>query len=1014
MSEENKPKTKREQPSNQGLIQPERIINPTQSNLEIQPSSSQPILTMSAPQVVTTDKFEHSIPKLTGDNWQAWKWQIHNILDAKKLRQVLTSEEINTGEELTVRQILSCSLDQKVVNKVIHCQTAQQIWSTLQSSYENKTSFALTDLIGRMNSYRMNNLEQVEKGISEIQSMAVEIRALGGSVDNSTIESAILRALPKSFSPFITSWTFLDQDKRTLDNLQAHLMRQVYIFKSETSESKALVTNLPKSKGKGNKQSSDEKSNPNKSKKSCKYCKKFGHVIEECRKLANKKKREASNSIKPDQDIPEGSKSPESGSKPSEPTQVMLVATVIKDSPALNMSNLVEGDKIATTWIADTGASFHMTQHMEWIGNYQTFDKPIQIKLGDDRIVEALGKGSVATTIGVLCPVFYLPDIGENLFSVTACARNHKVYALSTDKDIIFMKDQEEILRGQMTSSGIYQINLTVVIPQYTAALSSSLIDWHEKLGHISFDKIKSMSKNGIVSGLKITNFNTSKCESCALSKTHRSSHPTRTTPKSTVPGEVLHMDTVGPIEPSLGGAKYFVVIKDEYSSFKKLIFVESKSEIPKKIMKLINQVKIETGNNTLKVVSDQGTEFKNHQLESFFNDKGITQVMSNVYTPEQNGLVERENRTIIESARALRICSKLPLSFWAEAVNTATYTLNRVSNSRNPNSTPFELWLGRKPSLSNLRKFGELAMVRVRGSSKFEAKAEPMIFVGYSNIYNTFRFINPKNDGLIISCDVTFMDVMYHTGTHPVTSQSNTSTHELEWSKFESSFEKPSQSISSSSSPHISPIKSVTDHVQDESIVPKSTNSSSISDLDNSLQESREESIYDVPSELINLSDQQDKPGSNDQNTSQYLSPCRSLPPESPDEERIQSLRPRTNKPNYMPWKLNLSTAEAENDPNSFEEAMSRPDKDLWLKAMDEEIDSLHNNHVWNLVPRPKGTNIVTNGWVLRIKRKPNGEIERYRARLVARGFSQIHGLDYSLTYAPVVSTSGVLWFIN
>lgn len=157
-----------------------------------------------------------------------------NVLDAKGLTEVLDSQEPRgSPREIAARQIISSSLDSSLVSKVVHCTTAQQIWSCLRGIYENRTSFALTDLIGRMNSYRMNSLDDVENGISEIQSMACQIKALNGSVDDATIESAVLRALPKSFSSFVISWTFLDTEKRTLDNLHAHIMRTVSQLRME-------------------------------------------------------------------------------------------------------------------------------------------------------------------------------------------------------------------------------------------------------------------------------------------------------------------------------------------------------------------------------------------------------------------------------------------------------------------------------------------------------------------------------------------------------------------------------------------------------------------------------------------------------------------------------------------------------------------------------------------------------------------------------------------------------------
>lgn len=198
--------------SNSNQLQPERQTMANKPNQEVA--------------AYFADKIESNIQRLKGSNWATWKWQLFNVLDAKGLTTVLESEEPRgSPREIAARQIISSSLDSSIVSKVVHCSSAQQIWSCLRGIYENRTSFALTDLIGRMNSYRMSSLNDVENGISEIQAMASQIKALNGSVDDAAIESAILRGLPGQFQGFITSWTFLDSEKRTLDNLHAHLMR---------------------------------------------------------------------------------------------------------------------------------------------------------------------------------------------------------------------------------------------------------------------------------------------------------------------------------------------------------------------------------------------------------------------------------------------------------------------------------------------------------------------------------------------------------------------------------------------------------------------------------------------------------------------------------------------------------------------------------------------------------------------------------------------------------------------
>lgn len=442
----------------------------------------------------------------------------------------------------------------------------------------------------------MTTLDQVESGISEIQSMSVRIQALGGSVDKATIESAILRASPK---PFLMSWTFLDEEKRTLDNLHAHLMRQISLLRSEESTSKALAAK-PNFRSKGKGQPKSQSSDSSKDKKFCRYCKKVGHLIQDCRKLVKKKAKEEE-------------KSPSSESKPkeeekqagilNEPGPQLMISTIVDQEPVYEaLHSASSNNAVSSYWIADTGASFHMTCQLNWIVYYTEFSKAIQIKLGNDEIVEAYGSGYVQTHLGLLTPVYFVPDIKENLFSVTASARNHQVYALSKDKEIVLFKNDQEIMRGIMTTSGVYQLNLIITIPQYTAGSASSLTDWHEVLGHVSQEKIKFMFDHNVVDDLRLNKKEDQiKCESCARSKTSRSPHQSRTTPKCKSAGQVLHMDTVTAGEPSLSDSKYFVLIKCEYSSYRMVLFVQTKDQIPILIKRLINVIKAEVGYDVLK-----------------------------------------------------------------------------------------------------------------------------------------------------------------------------------------------------------------------------------------------------------------------------------------------------------------------------------------------------------------------------------------------------------------------------
>lgn len=934
------------------------------------------------------DKIETSIPRLKGNNWATWKWQLTNVLDAKGLTPVLTSNEPRgSTREVAVRQIISSSLDSTLVSKVIHCSTAQDIWTCLQGIFENKTSFALTDLIGKMNSYHITSMNQVEDGIAEIQSLACQIKALNGHADDATIESAILRALPEEFSGFITSWSFLDAHKRTLNNLQAHLMRTVCQMKSSKQsgniKERALsVTRTTSATG---------KTTSKKDSVFCRYCKKKNHTIQNCRKLERKRSEtKAQDPTKISANVIE--KVP--GSEEVNTTGASYGYVHVAIDQATNSclkatTSLTSTDYENSTWIADSGASFHMTSNLKWISNYETFKAPIRVKLGDDHLIEALGSGQILHSSGTLQPVYYLPAISSNLFSISSCAKNHKIFSFTTDEAIVFFKDQKELFRGVLTPSGIYEITFKIKRSPCSNLMSASLTEWHDRMGHVSNEILNHMANNNIVEDLNISNINRPVCEPCIYGKQRKASHPPKSTPRGSKAGEILHFDTIGKMPiASLGGAFYYVLSKDSFSNYREVFFVATKDLIPDKVKEVINRSRLETGNETLQIVTDQGSEFYNSNLNSFLQQHGIIHQKSAAATPQQNGYIERDIRTVAEAAKSIRIRAKLPDPFWAEAIANVVYTLNRVVNSTNRMKTPFELRFNRKPSLKNIHRFGQFAIVYVqeRYRDKLDKKGNKMVFVGYTDLFNTFRFIDPNTNRLHISCDAVFIP-------------DSVPNHEF-----------VSDTTSEDDDENVIITAEVPNHRSIEPFQTSPSSNQDISQIDADISD-----FVSMPSSPSDIFNQSSTDGgtlielNNNYHpdvTPKRLTPAK-MPPQSADPERLASLRPRKNNPIYTDWAINLSSTHHINDPQSYKEAISRPDKEQWIEAMRDELNSLAKNHVWDLVKRPVGKNIITNRWVFRVKYSPDGKKERYKARLVARGFCQVFGTDYSETYAPTASMS-------
>ena len=309
-----------------------------------------------------------------------------------------------------------------------------------------------------------------------------------------------------------------------------------------------------------------------------------------------------------------------------------------------------------------------------------------------------------------------MKELGNfNLFSVSQiCDRKNPVLFTVTQCYILSkefqLPDEGLMLLRVPRRNNLYCFNLNDVKPEgnLTCLIAKASLDestkWHRRMGHVNFKTINKLAKEGLVYGLPSKVFtNEHNCVACNKGKQHKASYKA-VLAESIIrePLQLLHMDLFGPTQVRSVDHKYFcLVITDDFSRFCWTFFMERKDETFLLLKDFIALVENQLNKKIKGIRCDNGTEFKNFRLIELCGAKGIRRDYSNPRTPQQNGVAERKNRTLIEAARSMLADSKLPTMFWTEAVSTACYVLNKVLIIRPHKKTPYELLTGKIPTIS-------------------------------------------------------------------------------------------------------------------------------------------------------------------------------------------------------------------------------------------------------------------------------------------------------------------------
>ncbi|GJZ89914.1 putative ribonuclease H-like domain-containing protein [Tanacetum coccineum] len=338
-------------------------------------------------------------------------------------------------------------------------------------------------------------------------------------------------------------------------------------------------------------------------------------------------------------------------------------------------------------YIDAQGRSKHMTGNKSYLSDYKEIDGGFVSFGGDPKGGKITGSGKISTGKLDFEDVYFVKELKFNLFSVSQmCDKKNSVLFIDTECVVLSpdfkLLDENHVLLRVPRKDNMYNVDLKNIIPSggLTCLFAKATLDesnlWHRRLGHINFKTMNKLVRGNLVRGLPLKIFeNNHTCVACQKGKQHKASCKTKTVSSISQPLQMLHMDLFGPtFVKSLMKKMYCLVVTDDYSRFSWVFFLATKDETSEILKTFITGIENLIDLKVKVIRCDNGTEFKNKVMNQFCEMKGIKREFSVARTPQQNGVAERKNRTLIEAARTMLADSKLPTTFWAEAVNTACY----------------------------------------------------------------------------------------------------------------------------------------------------------------------------------------------------------------------------------------------------------------------------------------------------------------------------------------------------
>lgn len=644
------------------------------------------------------------------------------------------------------------------------------------------------------------------------------------------------------------------------------------------------------------------------------------------------------------------------------------------------------------SWLFDSGATSHVTHDISNLSSQQSYTGTQGLSVGNGATIPIThsGTGLLPTPYASfsLNNLLHAPHISHNLLSVYQFSKDNNCFIVFDSHGFVIQdKVTHQILYKGPCHQGLYPLLNSSRGESHQANLcsTSSTMLWHQRLGHPSSTLFLPLIKQLALPVPKLAQV---QCTSCHVAKSHKLQFPLSVS-HSSVPFQLVHADVWGPSPiPSFQGFKYYLLLIDDCTRYSWLFPLHYKSQVKDKLVQFKAFVSTQFKTSIQIVRSDNGGEFINNYLLTLFLNAGMLHQTSCPHTPEQNGVVERKHRHLIETTVTLLHQAGLPLKFWLEALLTAVYLTNRLPHSTLNFQVPYTLLYHVVPDYFSLKTFGCecYPWLKPYTPHKLLPKSTTCVFLGYCDTTKGYRCFDPITNKVYVSRHVKFVEPSFpYSQLVSATADSIPLKLHIPSTNFDDLLVSVSSFIptSSSSTPPISSSSNANSgDVSLTSTVPNvSASSSHVFD-----------SSTDVSIPASSCSDPAVIP----------LQTCSSHPMITRSKHGISKPKQLFSLLTTFPSSSVSSLSSFPTvEPRTFSEANKHG---VWQKAMDEEYKALLLQGTWTLVEPPPHAHIIGCQWIFKIKRHSDGSVARYKARLVANGNQQEEGLDFYETFSPVV----------